>query len=393
MQTRRALLVGLVLATAGHLCLLAVQQKDDQQRAAKPLTTHFVKRAPRLTKPLELKKRPRPKRRSMRREMVSVKAKVDRQRASVSVQAAQVVRSLARPRVDMASSIGLPSAELEPEAFSQRIEGGKEPDQKVDMSLEMLNIEALDTGQFQAMVVQDPRDKRKLKGFFHFAGAYTPSIETTVTVETCLPQFKKRVVEAMTRFTDIKTDAAGTYTLDSRELFRIPWIFINAGTMFKLTGAEADNLGRYLVVGGFVFAETWAARPGGPDDVALQGMFKDALRTQGFEYGRGWTFQALGNDHPVYHCYFDFDGPPAGYPSLEFSKDAHWGPLYGITIGNRLLAIKSTMDIEGVWNWWMQISPNYDNTRALQFLVNMIVFALTQEGSIAQQLTEGTGNW
>ena len=43
-------------------------------KTAKPLTTQFVKRKPRLTKPLELKKRPRRRRRMMHRQMVSVSA-------------------------------------------------------------------------------------------------------------------------------------------------------------------------------------------------------------------------------------------------------------------------------------------------------------------------------
>ena len=197
----------------------------------------------------------------------------------------------------------------------------------------------------------------------------------------------------MNRFTDIKTDAAGTYTLDSRELFNTPWIFINAGDPFELTDSEAQNLGQYLLSGGFAFAETWAARPGGPGDRALRNMFKDALYTQGLRFGKDWSFQVLPNDHPIFHCYFDFDGPPAGFCASGFSADAHLGPLDGIAIEGRLIAIMSTMDIEGVWNWWWQISPDYDNTRALQFLVNMIVFALTQEGSIAQQLMEGMRNW
>ena len=392
-RTRRVLWLCLVGALVIHFGASRIRELGAKQQAAKPLTIQFIKRAPRLTKPLEMKKRPQPKRRTMQRQMVSVKARIDRQRASSGAQTAQVMRSLAKPRVDITGSIALPATGLEPEALAQQIQGAKEPEQKVDMSLEMLSIESLDTGQYQAMVVQDPNDKRKVKGFFHLAGVYSPSIESGVTVRICLPQFKITVAEAMNRFTDIKTDAAGTYTLDSRELFNTPWIFINAGDPFELTDSEAQNLGQYLLSGGFAFAETWAARPGGPGDRALRNMFKDALYTQGLRFGKDWSFQVLPNDHPIFHCYFDFDGPPAGFCASGFSADAHLGPLDGIAIEGRLIAIMSTMDIEGVWNWWWQISPDYDNTRALQFLVNMIVFALTQEGSIAQQLMEGMRNW
>ena len=87
-RARGVLYAGLGLAVVAHLSLALIGRAAEQQRAAKPLTTHFVKRVPRLTKPLELKKRPRPKRRMLRRQMVSVKARVERQRPGPALLAA-----------------------------------------------------------------------------------------------------------------------------------------------------------------------------------------------------------------------------------------------------------------------------------------------------------------
>ena len=42
------------LALVIHLSLTLVSQLNQEQQTAKPLTTQFVKRAPRLTKPLEM---------------------------------------------------------------------------------------------------------------------------------------------------------------------------------------------------------------------------------------------------------------------------------------------------------------------------------------------------
>ena len=78
-RARSTLWIGLGLAVAGHLALTQVGSFSDEDKTTKPLTTQFIKRQPRLTKPLELKKRPRPKRRMMQRRMVSVKAQADRQ--------------------------------------------------------------------------------------------------------------------------------------------------------------------------------------------------------------------------------------------------------------------------------------------------------------------------
>ena len=40
-----------------------------------------------------------------------------------------------------------------------------------------MDVQALDTGRHRAMVVVDPQDRRKLKGFLYMSGIYSPSIE------------------------------------------------------------------------------------------------------------------------------------------------------------------------------------------------------------------------
>ena len=79
-------LVAFGLAMVLHSFLSQATAVREQASAAKPLTTQFVKRAPRLTKPLELKKRPRPRRRTMQRKMVSVQAKLSRTKQSPAFQ-------------------------------------------------------------------------------------------------------------------------------------------------------------------------------------------------------------------------------------------------------------------------------------------------------------------
>ena len=62
-QGHRRLLLGFTLAAVAHLSLTQIGVLREEERAVKPLTTQFIKRQPRLTKPLELKKRPQPKQR------------------------------------------------------------------------------------------------------------------------------------------------------------------------------------------------------------------------------------------------------------------------------------------------------------------------------------------
>ena len=177
-RTHNVLWPSLVLAVIIHLCFTQLVGRFGQERtAAKPLTTQFVKRQPRLTKPLEMKKKPRPKRRQLQRKMVSVKAKVSRQEVTSGIQSIQVLGSLARPQVQMRRSVGFATEVLEPQAVAQMIEGTKESRHTLDMALEMVDVDALDTGRYQAMVIQDPSDKRNIKGYLHLAIVYPLRID------------------------------------------------------------------------------------------------------------------------------------------------------------------------------------------------------------------------
>ena len=103
------------------------------------------------------------------------------------------------------------------------------------------------------------------------------------------------------------------------------------------------------------------------------------------------TFHRLPASHPIYHCYFDFEGPP-----LAFGSDMGSDYLEGIEADGHLSVILSRKAFYSPWkDWgktpWGSKGPSYrdwDPERQLQFAVNLIVFALTQEGSITHRLME-----
>ena len=67
------------LAALLHLALVAIDPfKERAAKAPKPMTTKFIKREPRLTKPLELRKIPQPRRQMVRREVRLTAARMDR---------------------------------------------------------------------------------------------------------------------------------------------------------------------------------------------------------------------------------------------------------------------------------------------------------------------------
>jgi hypothetical protein len=269
---------------------------------------------------------------------------------------------------------------LEPQAVAQSVGGSKETKDVVHLSLEMLDIEALDTGQYHALVVQDPRDKRSIKGFLHLAVLRHPGEEIDVTHRLT------RLAEAMNKYTDVRTDVLGELSLDSPEIFNAPWVFYYAFKSFKLTSSELDNLGRYTVSGGFVFGDAYGDPEWRGGLLAVSSTLLGALAAQGLRV----TYERLPNAHPMYHCYFDFDTPPPGAGTSadrNFNISDH---LEGVTLEGRLLAVMSK---RGYFQPWFLWGPDFskkswaqDNTRQHQFAVNTIVFALTQEGSITRRL-------
>ncbi len=385
----RGFWVALTLAVAVHASLTQWRLFEGEHRAAKPLTTRFLKREPRLVKPLELRKRPRLRRRPMRRREISVKAPALRSLPSTTPYPYRVLDNLARPRTKVERSVPSGEPVSEPAAAATPIETTREVRNIVNMALEALDLDALDTGRYRAMVIQDSRDKRRIKGYLHLASAYPATASLPDNEVRRWVNIIQALVEAMNRFTNIRTDFQGKMTFDSSELLKLPFLYTRMYWPFRLSDSESNNLGLYLVQGGFLFAESvppgWSSYF--PAYQTIRGMIRRALETQGLLEHSDWDLERLPKDHPVYHCYFDFDGPPVG---TEWKREEYINIDYleGVILEGRVLAIISQKNYAHPWADW-GILPHYrdkDPTRQLQFGVNLIIFALTQEGSITHQV-------
>lgn len=405
-RTRHALGAAVAAALALHVSLTAVGRGEAQERAAKPLTTQFVKRAPRLTKPLELKKRPRPKRRLLQRQMVSVRARTQPQQGVGLVLPAQTLGSLARPSASIGRMATHKGIAFEPRSLAQAVQGTMEAKEKIDMGLELLDIEALDTGEYQAMVVQDPNDKRNIKGFFHMARLRSPVIDFIATpsslswTEWMRTNSMFRIAEAVNRYTSIRADYRDTFTPDDRELLEVPMVFLLPVSAFKVTDSESANLGAYMTSGGFLVGD-WASMR---IIESLYQVVERALTAVGMSRGE-WDFAVLPDNHALYHCFFDFDGAPPGsveyfqraYPADECAMDNPNPAIKGVDLDGHLAAVISEKWYAYVWGtfglkpstrWTTRPYETLDPSRQLQFAVNLVVYALTQEGSITKRLME-----
>ena len=143
-------------------------------------------------------------------------------------------------------------------------------------------------------------------------------------------------------------------------------------------------MGRYLVEGGFIVGDggSWVE---GTSDICLRKMFKRALA----KVNRRCEFVKITGEHPIFHCYFDFDSPPENQGGAgKYYPDY----LIGIPVDGRLAGVICYNNLASRWadrgGYYGHIEERRENTRMLQFGVNLIVFALTQKGSITNRLMD-----
>ena len=206
-------------------------------------------------------------------------------------------------RFGVASGADLGLEVVQPEVQRVAIKSPKEPEKRISMQEEFLDLEALDIGRYKGLVVQDPADKQNITGFVYLALAwgndFKPSTQRAIF----------ELVEAINGFTQIRAEVDDHLFLDSRAIFRAPFVYISVDQAFEPTQQEIANLGDYLRQGGFVMVEAMgelgrdAATEYTPAEASLREMLKASL-------GRDARFKVIPNDHPIYHSFYDFDDGP-----------------------------------------------------------------------------------
>jgi hypothetical protein len=292
----------------------------------------------------------------------------------------------------MGRAIGSVDVGAEPASLAQEIMGIRETKDVVDLSLELVDIGVLDTGRYQAMVIQDPADRRNIRGYFHLYPVYIKSAADAEARSTwgkgspfAFPSTIRNLVNALNTYTDIRADVGEAFSIDSRSVFKVPIIFVSYHVPFNASPTDAHNVGEYLMAGGFLYSDT-LAHSAKVVYKNIQKLWRDALSSVGQMHGVHWDFERIPEDHGIYHCYFDFSGPPAGFDNF-YGGDAQYlsvDYLNGVFIEGRLLGLCTSKNYWQPWSDW----HGADNTRALQFGVNIIIFALTQEGSITNRVMD-----
>ena len=370
-RLRRGFFIALASATALLLIVVAINPfKEEKKKAPRPLTTKFIKREPRLTKPLELRKIPQPKRQLARREVQLAQARMDQVQATASFNTRSLIAGVSGSGIRLSGQSAFRPTNtmtIEPKLTAAAVTSTRTSEHKIDMGLEMLDVNNMDTGRYRAIIVQDATDKQAIKGFVKLATVVSGrALSGNAGLNT---QILDRLRDVINEYTGLKAEFVGRVTYDDPSMMEVPIIYPYGGP----NEAEMANLAQYLMAGGFTFG----------------GLHGEALEKYGgLVQGKDFWSERLPEDHPVYTSFFDLGGGmPFGYPpSMGQGKLGvrPWNYLMGYYIKGRLVGITPG---DGGWGWENEIMGG-SSTRQLQLAVNIIIYALTQEGSITQRLMQ-----
>ena len=163
-----------------------------------------------------------------------------------------------------------------------------------------------------------------------------------------------------------------------------------------------EHIVRYIKQGGFIL----------DIDLGLENLREGMEKYGELVWGRDAWVERLADDHPIFFSYFNIEGglPAVALPTQPgaMGRDAAQ-PMRGLFVGDRLAGVAfralAMQDLPGTTFEVTDSAQSLEvdeeviharvarrsDPRLRQMLVNIVVFALPQEGSIAQQVTAEEG--
>ncbi|MEE2657982.1 MAG: DUF4159 domain-containing protein [Candidatus Latescibacterota bacterium] len=248
---------------------------------------------------------------------------------------------------------------------------------------ELLDVQDLDFGRFQAILIADPENKRNIRGFFNMT---VIDYDLADKNQDRFPTAVEELMRYMRDRTQINARIEGTTVrLSDPQIMKAPFLYMTGNTaVFQFSDVEKQNLGDYLKGGGFLYAEDirfadaegdLTGQGAGTEGTNFDRQFKDLTRDPLVLGSDGAKWQRIPKSHPLYFAFYDFgDGPPMG--------GAPGGNVFSLEmleLRGRIAVVFSDLNVSWYWG-----DPNANaRERGLQFGVNLIVYALTQPGGIA----------
>ena len=246
--------------------------------------------------------------------------------------------------------------------------------------------------RFEALVTQG-KNKKDIKGFLNFYQVYYRGSKLSDngepgwnSVTLALPA----LVEYAESNTKLDVKLKGNIRLDDKLIMEIPMLYMMGSEAAPLySDVEVKNLEKYLRNGGFLFIDDGYAAIWGPFNQKVRQMIEDALG-----YDAEW--EKIPDKHRLYHCWEDFAGPPPGEdevrPNSAHPVKERYKFLEGVFLNGRLAVLLSSKGYCKAWGDWPRNPPSLggplDNSRQLQFGLNVVVFACTQKGGVIDRINQ-----
>lgn len=179
------------------------------------------------------------------------------------------------------------------------------------------------------------------------------------------------LLNSLVEYTTIRVDTQEKIiTLASDDIFKSPFCYISGHKLVQFTKKERENFKKYVLNGGFVFADDC--------NHDIDGLFAKSFERQMEEIFGLDQLKKIPNNHDIYSIFFDFkDGPPTTSQELNgWGDDLVHDYLKAIEVDGRIGVLYSNKDYGCEWDYdfrnkrWYKI----DNTR---FGVNIVMYALT----------------
>ena len=428
---RRRVAVALGLSAALHVALLFLWSADKPLEHRRPVLLKFVKRpppdrrllarrqvSPQIQRPLVRRPAVRPTPVAAVRPAPLTTRRNLRQGMSIPL----TVTEAPPPVLPTVTSSLPPTQHIGPQMRTGVVKGVHQEAEEIDLNMELLDVDALDTGRHRALVVVDPRGRRNLKGFLYLSGVHSEALERAESAVMPRSGFVRRSVaerrtlrglaDKMSQRTGVRTQVLDGIDLDDPRLLQVPFLLLTINHEVAFTQAEAKNLGRYLTSGGFLYtdivSEPQAIGGGHAHDLpALRDFIRQAFAQIGYAEGKDWAFVRLPPEHPLYHCFYDIDTLPRGfwdlsdwYSNIDMRVEPSPNYLEGIEVDGRLVGLYSQKRYPDMWGGEAERQREWERARSIlsgfvavadefpayDLGVNILVYALTREGSLAQQL-------